>query len=203
MCIGSKLQGSRCGPRMPHRCTACTLARSFLRSPQRPLRVLGWLDGRVLWAPNPKKEKWVWTCDVAFSCCMCLSFSTWSVCVWNLLRRKYVCKNEICKSQAVADSALCLECLQGILNMFGRSLCVFCQLGILPGAWFCVVSFMWGDIRLISSGDHPECNVMFYLCSWGYEECCSYHLGLLSKLDHLSPSRIDCCCFGTRLNFVL
>lgn len=166
---GSKLQGSvgsRCGPGMPQRCTACTLARSLPQSPQRPLRVPGWLDGQVLWAPDPKQEKYMWTCDHAFSCCMCIPFSTWSVYVWNLLRRKYLCKKEMCTSQAVADTALCLECLQGILNMFGHSLCVFCQSGILPGAWFCVVSFVWGDIRLISSGDHPE--VFTYI--WGYEE---------------------------------
>lgn len=136
--------GSRCGPGMPHHCTVCTW----------PLRLPGWLDGRVLWAPDPK-QKWVWTCDRVFSCCMCISFSTWSVCIWNLLRRNYLCKIEICKSQAVADSALGLKCLQGILNTFGHSLCVFCQSDILPGAWFCVVSFMWGDIRLVSSGDHP------------------------------------------------
>lgn len=101
MCIGSKLQGSRCGRRMPHRCTACTLRsphrsakglRMFSpqRSPQRPLRILGWLDGRVLWAPNPKQEKWVWTCDLAFSCCMCISFST-SVCVSGICWEEKMC----------------------------------------------------------------------------------------------------------------
>lgn len=48
----------------------------------------------VLWAPDPKQSKCVWTGDCASSRSTCSPLRTRVVCVWILLRRKYLFKRD-------------------------------------------------------------------------------------------------------------
>lgn len=100
------------------RCTVCTVAR--------PSRALGRrrMGRTVPWAVGPQKDPWVWASDCT---CAWLMHTLPTHGLSGFCWEQNIYAKKICKAQAADDFALSLGCLCRIFDMFGRSLCVFCQ----------------------------------------------------------------------------
>lgn len=107
---------------------------------------------------------------------LCLHLSGHGLCVWILLRRKY-----LCKKNDLSGSFCCWFCtLTRVFirnsNVFGHSLHVFCQKkspkGDFTRTGLCVFSFVCSDFKHGPLRDHPECNRIFYLSFSSSEYCC-------------------------------
>lgn len=111
---GEKLSGS-----VLHHCAVGILA----RSPRRCSGLARWM----LWAPDPKQDKWVWTCGWEFSCSRYMSLSTWVMLSGFYWEENICAKQRFVRLKLLLIVQFDLNVYKELLNVFGRSFSVFWQ----------------------------------------------------------------------------